>query len=275
MLLARVGEAGMRQIRPGGDARRALVGIGIRRGRGQRIVPGGRRRDRLRPTHTQIVEAHARSDDQHAFVAQRGERAPGGDMDGGIEIAAQRQLRERNVGVRQRDLHRDEDAMVPAARRLLARGEARAAQQVGGGAGDIGRAGRIPAQLVSMGRKAVIVEQQGRPIADMDGEVRRLPMARHQQDRAWPGRQIGDQPAEIILHRLPHRIALDAIGIGRVHEETGAAAMRDEQAGLAQGGVGIGNGIGGHGRHIGNARSSRNGKRRNRAFRRRRLRCRD
>jgi hypothetical protein len=51
-------------------------------------------------------------------------------------------------------------------------------------------------------------------------------MAGNQQDRARAFGQAVDHAGQIGLHRRPHRIRRPAF---RVHEEAGAAAVRDEE----------------------------------------------
>ena len=222
-----MGETGERQFFPTRDARRPRHRIGIGDRIAQRRVPCVGAPGGLWPALAKIVEAHPRADDQHALVAQRRQRAPDRNMRGGIEVLAQRDLGERDVGTRHRDHHRDEHAVVPAARGLLADREARAADQRRCPPRDTGRARRGPLQPVGVLGEAVIVVEQGLAVPDMDGDVRGFPMARHQQDRLWPFGQRLDQPGEIGLHRPPHRIGRAV----RVHEEAGAAAMRDEERG--------------------------------------------
>jgi len=129
--------------------------------------------------------------------------------------------------------------LMRAALRFLRDGKPGIPHQPGRTPRDIGRARRIPAQAIGVFGKAVIIVQQGLTVADMDGDVPLFPMAGDEQDRLRPLRQRIDQPGEIGLHRAPHRVGRAA---GRIHEEAGAAAMRDEECGK------------GHVRHIGAAR---------------------
>ena len=71
-----------------------------------------------------VVPAHAGADDQHALIAQRRERAAGGEVLGGIEVGLQRELHDGGVGVRGDQLQRHEDPVVVAALRVGGGGQA-------------------------------------------------------------------------------------------------------------------------------------------------------
>ncbi len=178
------------------------------------------------------MKAHSRSDDHDPCISQRFKRATRRDMRLWVEVLSQRQLDHGNVGLWPCDLHRNEDAVVPAAFMLLRHGEASVAQQLGGAVGDGGRSGRIPFQGIGMRREIIIVEQKVRTIRLVHGKDRLLPMRGHDQHGLRSFGQALDQLRKIILHRLPHRVAIGTTGIGRVHEEARTAAMRDVKAGL-------------------------------------------
>src|SRR3546814_8747637 len=76
-----------------------------------------------------VVEAHAATDDQHAIVAQRGQRATGGKMRDRVQRIQQRELCDRDVSIGQHQLERNEHAVVVAALRIVGSRQALFIQQ--------------------------------------------------------------------------------------------------------------------------------------------------
>ena len=90
----------------GGRRLRRLVEPGVEGGRGRRVAVA---------EVPQVVEAHAAADDRDPLVAQRLERLAERDVEGRIEVLAQGQHDDRNLGLRIDDEERHEHAVVEAA----------------------------------------------------------------------------------------------------------------------------------------------------------------
>lgn len=118
--------------------------------------------------------------------------------------------------------------MIPATLCLLAHVNACLLQKLARPARHIGRGRRIPVQIVSVLREAVIIEQQSRSLADVHRELRLGPVRRNEQDRFRSLGKAAEQISQIILHSAPHRRTTAIV----IEEEAGPAAMRNIESGL-------------------------------------------
>lgn len=95
----RMAQPRRRRLFPGGQG-----GLALRRGGLDRAHQPAVELVRDRPEArvaiaAHVVKAHAAADDQHAFVAKRGERAAGIEVRLRVQVLAQRELHHRDVGV--------------------------------------------------------------------------------------------------------------------------------------------------------------------------------
>ena len=99
--------------------------------------------------------------------------------------------------------------------------DTRILEQGRGTGGERGCARHVVAQLIGMGREVVIVVDQLGPFGAGEGEAVRLPVSRDDEDGlGLLGKRVR-QAAQERFHTAPHAARI-------VHEEAGAAAMRDE-----------------------------------------------
>ena len=178
----------------------------------------------------EVVIAHAAADDRDAFVAQRRQRLADRDVQGGIQVLAQRQHYDGNFGFRIDDQERHEDAMVEPALRIFLDREPRRGDQLFHAPPEFGRARRRIFELISVRREAIIVVDHARRGGGADRRRIRFPMRGDDDEGFWPLGQARYQPFEIFSQMIP--------GIAperrrAVHPETGTAAVRQEDRRLA------------------------------------------
>src|SRR3954465_10792745 len=118
MFFPRMCNAGRGGGVPGGQRRSAFFEIRLFERAPKPIVECGRWRLRFRAKHSEVVVTRPAADDQYAFVAQRSQGAPGGQMRVRSEPTLQRELYQRNAGIRINHSHRHEGAVIEAARRI-------------------------------------------------------------------------------------------------------------------------------------------------------------
>ena len=217
------------RLRPIDQALVALGGRGFDAVRQPAVELLGRRAEAGIAVATHVVKAHAAADDQHAFVAQRRQRAAGFQVGPRIQVMAQRQLNHRDIRLREHQLQRNEQAMVEAALRIHPGGLAALVEQRGHPLGQRRLAGSRVAQLVGVRRKAVIVVDQLGAGRTGHAERRFQPVRRDHDDGARPlGQRVG-HAAQVLGHAVPRGRRVP------VHEEAGAGAVGDEQRRLAKG----------------------------------------
>lgn len=166
-----------------------------------------------------------RAEDQHALLTQRRKGAARSDMEGRVQPPLDGHLNQRNVRIRKSHFEGDEHAVIQAPLRVDSRGDTRVLEQGRGTSGERGCARHVVAQLIGMGREVVIVVDQFGPFGAGEGEAVRLPMSRDDEDGLGLLGERDRQVAQERFHTGPHAARI-------VHEEAGAAAMRDEVGGL-------------------------------------------
>ncbi len=221
MFFARVGQAGRRCVCPIGEASIALLFVPRRRV-SQPCVE--RLRDRACPgiaKSAQVVERHAAAQDEHPFVAQRGERAPDGEVLLGVESGLERQLHGRHVRVGVRELERNEGAVIEAALGVRRRLEPRGTQELLHPRREPRVPRRRPGDLVGLRRKAVIVIKNGGPLGRHHGGYRLLPVGGDdQQSSRGPVRQRPQRT------QVPGKLVDVALAEADIDERPRAAAVR-------------------------------------------------
>ena len=182
MVLGGVRDASARGARPVEQGLAACRGGGIDDVAGQPVVELARRSGAGRAEQPEVVEREAAADDEHAFVAQRGECTSDGEVLRRVVAMAQRELQDRDLCVGVHDVERCEHAVVVATRGIRAHRDAGAVEQLADACRHLGRSGRgVLDPVGEVGEAAVVVEHRGVRGA-LDGELGRLPVSRHHED---------------------------------------------------------------------------------------------
>jgi hypothetical protein len=232
VFLARGGGARARSAFPGDEAARALVGVGQGDGLAQpgiefHALHGKCLAGHGAAHHRHVVVGVARTDDEHAFVAQRRQRLPRRKVRTRVEVGTQAELHAGDVGGGESHEKRHEHAMVIAAPRVEVARQVRRGEPARHVVGQLRRTRRRPGQIVGMRRKAVIIEQQTGRLLPLHRETLRFPVRRDDDERARPPWQRARQRSEKGLQPRPR------IGWLPVHEKTRPAPVGKKQNGLA------------------------------------------
>lgn len=182
-------------LRPGALRKRA--GAGFDEPLLEGVVGRVRRRAALPGEGGHVVKRKARADDQDVTVRERAKRPAQGDMRGRVEAADQRKLYGGDVGARIHQHQRDEHAVVDAAPRIDARRNAALPEHLDDRIGEPGAAGRGIVDPVGLVRKAVVVEEHGRPRRAQQRRRVLLPVGAHHQDGLRRGEPRGKRSHEL------------------------------------------------------------------------------
>ncbi|CPJ59205.1 Uncharacterised protein [Bordetella pertussis] len=187
----------------------------------RRHVIRGRRS--MRHAHVaQIVRQRTRSDHQHAVIAQRRQRLAQRILAARVALHVQRQLHDRQVGVRIQVAQRHPGAMVERTPRIVAGLDAGVREHVHHLLRQSGRSlGRV-LQLVQVGGKAAEIVPGDLAVAGRDRQALPHPVRRNHQHRT---RALG-QPVAPGSQR-----GAGAAGLDREHGGT----VGNEQCGQAHG----------------------------------------
>lgn len=205
----------------------------------ERIVKRNGIRQRLRPARgephiPQVVDRHARADDDHALVAKRRHGSAEPVMRVWVFRVEQRDLHQRaaqRVGIRREgDVEPREDAVVQAALEPPGR-DPRLGEQGDDAGRQLRGAGRGEGGLVKLGREAVeVVDEVGEDrVVEVDLAGRGgLPVGREDHD-GFRLDLLGDFPADALEDRVDRvgRVVLD-VGLGDVLVEGVMKRVRGE-----------------------------------------------
>ena len=151
----------------------------------------------------QVVVAHAAADDGDPLIAQGRQRLAELDVEGGIEILAQRQHDDRDFGLRIDDQEGHEHAVIEAALAVGRDGQARRLDEPLHFSRQLRIARRGIAELIGVLGKAVIVVEHAGLRVDADGRLIRLPMRGDDQERLRPLGQRFENAGEIVAQPVP------------------------------------------------------------------------